>query len=144
MRQSAVFFMVMVLVMMTAACAGAPPPTATATAVPAEPTPEPTPTHSAETILATWREEETLSRTHLLSRHKLNCEACHADADAPSDTPSDALCLDCHEGSLEKLVANTNSEGEEIHPLSHLQTTSCIFCHTGHEPYQDPCQICHE
>lgn len=143
MRQSAVCVAVLVLVLMTAACAGAPPPTATATAAPAAPTPEPTPTHSAEIILATWHDEETLARSHLLSRRKMACEACHMDAEAPADVPSDLLCLDCHEGSLEQLAAATNTQDAEIHPLDHLQTTDCTFCHTGHGTYQDPCKMCH-
>jgi len=118
-------------------------PESTATPEPQLSTPEPTPAISVELIRASWRDTESLARTHLLNGQELTCESCHGDLTEPVSEPQDQTCLDCHGGSYTVLAEETNTSTRTKHPLDHMTDTACTFCHTGHEPFRDPCSICH-
>jgi hypothetical protein len=144
----------LMLMLTAAACSGealeaADEPTAvptgspTATPTPADAAPEPTDRPSVEMINASWQDSDSLARTHLLNGTDMICETCHGDLTEPVSKPEDATCLNCHGESYAQLAAETNTETRTVHPLDHLSDTACTFCHTGHEPYRDPCSICH-
>lgn len=114
-------------------------PTLTDAPTPA-PLPTETPRKSVEEISNTWETSDNLAHTHLVAQMK--CQNCHNQEWPPEGPAPTEACLACHGGSYAGMTALTQDRSPNPHDF-HMGELSCPFCHLIHEPYRDPCKLCH-
>lgn len=102
-----------------------------------------TSTPSVLSVMATWRNNQYLDRTHL--KAGLSCTSCHLPV-PPKDRPGNKVCLGCHGGTYEAVAKLTDYLTTNPHvgcrgpgPVK----MPCIDCHHVHQPFEYYCKICH-
>lgn len=104
----------------------------------------PTPTEprrkTVEEIEATWETSDNLARTHLALQ--MECQKCHQREWPPQGPAPTEACLACHGGSYAGMTALTQDRSPNPHDF-HMGELSCPFCHVTHDPYRNPCNLCH-
>lgn len=114
-------------------------PTLTPTPAPT-PLPTETPRKTVEEISSTWESSDNLAHTHLVAQMK--CQNCHNQEWPPEGPAPKEACLACHGGSYAGMTTLTQDRSPNPHDF-HMGELSCSFCHLIHEPYRDPCKLCH-